>query len=225
MDQIELADCYDWLPKVADNSVDLILTDPPFNISNPEAGFESVKNGVQRFAVSKDFGMHDKELDWTKLAQQFKRVLKVGGTAIIFYDIWKLARLKMELEKVSFKMFRHIQWVKKNPVPHNSKSIYLCNAIEHGLVCVKGSKPTYNAQYNNGLFYHGIPRAGKGKVRHPNMKPVKLLTELLQVHSRKGDLVLDCFAGSGTTLTACQQTGRHFIGCEIDPQYLTTTRD
>ena len=59
---------------------------------------------------------------------------------------------------------------------------------------------------------------------HPSQKPLKLLVELIEQHTQPGDLILDPFCGSGTTGVACVQTGRRFIGIEIDPGYADIAR-
>ena len=64
------------------------------------------------------------------------------------------------------------------------------------------------------------PRTG----HHPNEKPVELVARFIELHTKPGDTVLDPFCGSGTTGVACMQTGRKFIGCEIDEKYVEIAR-
>ena len=54
---------------------------------------------------------------------------------------------------------------------------------------------------------------------HPTQKPISLLIRILDIISRKGDLILDCFSGSGSTAIACMKSGRDFIGFELDKEY------
>ena len=58
------------------------------------------------------------------------------------------------------------------------------------------------------------------KRMHPNQKPIKLLQELIKDHSDEGAIVLDCYLGSGSTLIACEDTGRTCYGMELDPGYI-----
>jgi site-specific DNA-methyltransferase (adenine-specific) len=105
---IENACCFDFLPRVGANSVDLVLTDPPYVISR-DTGFRAVKNGVKRFAISMDFGKWDMEFEnFAEVVAEFYRVLKKGGTCIIFYDLWKITPLKEMMEAVGFKQIRLI---------------------------------------------------------------------------------------------------------------------
>ena len=207
-------DCLDFLKKIKSDTVDLILTDPPYEISRT-TGFQSVVNGVQRFAVSMDFGEWDydfKGLD--EVITEFHRILKKGGTLIIFYDIWKISYLVKLLENVKFKQLRFIEWLKTNPVPINSKVNYLTNSREIALTAVKEGKPTFHSKYDNGIYRHPIYH-GKNRC-HPTQKPLLLFEELITKHSNNGDLVVDCFLGSGTTALASKNTNRNFSGCEID---------
>lgn len=210
-------DCLVFLKSIKSDTVDLILTDPPYEISRT-TGFRSVVNGVQRFAISMDFGEWDydfKGLD--EVIKEFYRVLKKGGTLIIFYDLWKISYLVKLLEDVKFKQLRFIEWVKTNPVPLNSKVNYLTNAREIAVTATKYGNPTFHSKYDNGIYnfpiYHGKNRC------HPTQKSLKLFEELIKKHSNQGDLVVDCFLGSGTTALASKNTNRNFVGCEIDTNF------
>lgn len=208
--------CFEYLKSLPSGSIDLVLIDPPYEISK-ETGF-SKGGGVDRFAVSMDFGEWDKEFSGLDdVLEQAYRVLKKGGTFICFYDLWKITPLKTMMEEVKFKQIRFIEWVKTNPVPLNSKINYLTGAREIAVVGIKGSKPTFKSEYDNGIYsypiYHDKERF------HPTQKPVDLIASLIEKHSNENDTVLDCFSGSGTTALAAIKTNRHFKGCEFDPTY------
>ena len=198
---------------------DLILTDPPYTISK-KTGFASVgKKSVKRFAVSMDFGKWDaQQIDLCKMAQGFYRVLRTGGTAIVWYDLWKLSHLSAAMSDAGFRMLRIIIWEKTNPVPLNMKATYLSNSREIAVVGVKGGKPTFHSQYDNGNYRQPIPRQRGGRA-HPTQKPLDLFCALIQKHSNKGDLVIDPFLGAGTTALAAKMTDRKFMGCDISAEY------
>ncbi len=225
MQQIEILhqDCFEFLATVEDESVDLILVDPPYEISR-ETGFEAVVNGVDRFKISMDFGEWDYAFEGLDMAvREFYRVLKKGGTAIIFYDLWKITFLAQMLEKSRFRQLRFLEWIKTNPVPLNSKVNYLTNGREIAISAIKGNKPTFHSEYDNGIYEYPIYQ-GKDRC-HPTQKPVRLFEALIEKHSNRGDLVLDCFLGSGTTALACRNTGRRFVGCEVSPEYYRKALD
>ena len=209
-----------FLDQIDSNTVDLILTDPPYTISK-ETGFKNVgSKGVARFAVSMDFGDWDhQEIDIEALAEKSYRVLRKGGTIIVFYDLWKIERLRTALEVAGFKMIRLVIWQKTNPVPLNSKKTYLSNSREVAVTGVKGGKPTFNSEYDNGIYEYPIPRHNGNRI-HPTQKSDDLFSKLIQVHSVAGDLVVDPFLGGGTTAVASIKQQRRFTGCDINADYV-----
>ena len=142
-----------------------------------------------------------------KFADSIFRVLKTGGTAIVFYDIWKFNYLADAMDKAGFKQLRFITWEKTNPVPLNSKRNYLTNSRE--------CKPVFHSE----LVYH-YPIPNNGKRYHPTQKPLDLMIELIKKHSDEDQLVVDPFAGSGTMGVAAIQTKRKFAGCDTDARYV-----
>lgn len=218
--EIKNENAFEFIKSIPDNSIDLILTDPPYGVSR-KSGFSNTKpkgTDTDRFiSYSTDFGDWDKGFNINLIIEDFYRVLKDGGTCIIFYDLWKISYLKEALEEESFKQIRFIEWVKTNPVPINSKINYLTNSREIALLGVKKGKPTFNSEYDNGIYSYPIEH-GNGRF-HPTQKPLNLFKDLVEKHSNENDKVLDCFSGSGTTAKACQELNRYFIGCEIDSEY------
>ena len=212
--------CFDYLATIEDNSIDLVLIDPPYEVSrdtNFQSG-EAKGKDTDRFRVSMDFG--DWDFGFTGLDIVIKecyRILKKGGTLICFYDLWKLTTLKDYFENAKFKQIRYIEWVKTNPVPINSKVNYLTNAREIAVVGVKGGKPTFNSEYDNGIYLYPICH-DKGRF-HPTQKPLALIEDLIVKHSNKGDIILDCFSGSGTTAVAAYNQERNFKGCELSKDF------
>lgn len=252
------------LQTVPDNSVNLVLTDPPYIISrdsgmnshhtlvkNNEAhGIDVVKtesewdvfktkHNIQnddkkelymkygtiygkKYCVQTDYGEWDKSFTMDQLEafiEMYYKKLCKGGTLILFFDLWKIGELKALLEKHKFKQIRMIEWIKTNPQPLNSKRNYLTNCREIALTAVKGSKPTFNSEYDNGIYQ--FPLQGGKRRCHPTQKSLSVFEELIQKHSNEGDLVVDTFLGSGTTALACKHTNRRFSGCEVSEEYFT----
>ena len=217
---LENMDCFEMLKSVKSNSVDLVLIDPPYEISRPTnfASGEATGKDTDRFRISMEFGDWDsKFLGLDTVISESYRVLKKGGTLICFYDLWKLSILKDYFDKAKFKQIRFIEWVKTNPVPLNSKINYLTNAREIALVGIKNSKPTFNSEYDNGIYKYPICH-DKDRF-HPTQKPIALIEDLITKHSNENDLVLDCFSGSATTAIAACNLKRNFIGCELSKEY------
>jgi len=222
--EIILGDCYELLKQIKSSSVDLILTDPPYNISR-SSNFKKNSDNKKFNNISIDFGDWDQnEIDLDKLFFEFKRILKKGGTLIIFYDIWKSQNIKYFADLHGFKQPRVCQWVKTNPVPINSKKNYLSNAIEFFFTFVKGGKSTFNSSYDKGLYNYPICH-GKERTEHPTQKPLGLIKSLIEKHSNVGDLVLDPFGGSGTTAIASIELSRDFILFEKDQLYFELSKN
>ena len=203
-----------------DGTVDLILTDPPYNISR-KTGFKNGK--LKKFnVIDMDFGEWDhEEIDLGKFIELSYQKLRKGGTIIVWYDLWKLGKLSDIMKDKGFVMLRQIIWQKTNPVPINMKRTYLSNAREMAVVAVKGGKPTFNSEYDRGEYLFPIPQPRQ----HPTQKPYGLFAQLVLKHSNEGDLVLDPFMGSGTTLDACLEHNRDFMGCDINEKYFDIVQE
>lgn len=220
---IILGDCYHELKQIQSESVNLILIDPPYIISK-DSNFKKISKNTSnemkvKYDISIDFGEWDKvELDWSLLMNEYWRILKKSGTIIIFYDVWKSYQLKEVATDVGFKQPRVCCWIKTNPVPINSKVNYLTNCSEYFFSFVKGSNPTFNSKYDNGLYQYPICH-GKERLQHPTQKPLKLISDIIEKHTNVGDVVLDSFAGTGTVGKACQNLDREFILIEKDESY------
>ena len=180
----------------------------------------------KKYAVVTDYGDWDNNFTMEILESfiaHYFRVLKNGGTAIIFFDIWKITPLKEIMEKVGFKQIRFIEWIKTNPQPLNSSTNYLTNCREIALLGVKKSKPTFNSKYDNAIYQ--FPLQGGKKRFHPTQKSLLLFEELIKKHSNENDVVLDTFLGSGTTALASKNTKRIYKGCEISKEYFDKITD
>ena len=208
--------CFDYLPTIPNNSVNLICIDPPYEISK-EPGAR-LSGGIESLRVSMDFGEWDHDFVGLDIVvKQCYRILKPGGTFICFYDLWKLTTLDTYVSQAGFSAHRFIEYVKTNPVPINSKINYLTNAREIAITAVKGGNNTFHSEYDNGIYYYPINH--EPDRFHPTQKPLDLIKALICKHSDPEDLVLDCFSGSGTTAVACIDTNRNFVGCELSKDY------
>ena len=193
------------------------------NIEDDNNKSNYIKYGTiygKKYCVKTDYGNWDNNFTMEILENFIKlyfNKLRNGGTLIIFFDLWKIETLKKFLEKYNFKQIRLIEWIKTNPQPLNSKINYLTNCREIALTCIKGTKPTFNSQYDNGIYMFPL-QGGKNRF-HPTQKSLSLFEELIKKHSNENDTVLDTFLGGGTTLFACKNTNRKFKGCELNKEY------
>jgi len=231
--QIIQGDFYDveLRKTIADNSIDLIITDPPFNIANDRL-FEP----EGRSAISQDFGEWDKyEREeflalFPNWAQEWYRVLKDKGSGYVFVADRYLSHLRDALEKAGFQIKSTLSWHKTNPGTMTIKTNFK-SSVEFILFFTKGSGGhTFNWLSDEGdvmhNFYESPICAGnerlvdeKNQTLHPTQKPEILIRHLMSISSNPGDMVFDSFAGVFTTGRVAKDMGRHFIGIEKEKKF------
>lgn len=224
-------DCLKVMSKIQDGAVDLLLTDPPYNLGQ----FMKSRNaGVFRmrdnhFVAS---GWDDLEyVEWVEQMQAFftesYRVLKTKGSMIVFMSLMKLETIISLATEAGFYYKTVGIWHKTNPMPRNM-NITFVNSTEAWLYFVKeGASGTFN---NDGKMMHDhietslTPMSEKKHGKHPTQKPVKLLEELIRTLSNPDELILDPFMGSGSTAVASLNLGRKFLGTELDKKYFDISK-
>lgn len=208
--EIWLGDCLELFPKIAAKSVDLVLTDPPFNIARPNNFPTMGRAGL-------DFGEWDKGADILSHIGHCKRVLKPNGSLVVFNAWRNLGAIANEAEKHGFQTKDVMRYEKTNPMPRNRDRRYITDYEFAIWFTMPKGRWTFNRtdpKYQRPLFKFAIERGF-----HPTQKPLGLMESLVKIHSNEGDLILDPYAGSGTTLLAAKNLGRNFIGIERDPVY------
>ena len=212
INQIHEGDCMEIMQQIPNNTIDLLLTDPPYNISM-KSGFHTMgRKGV-------DFGEWDKGFNQQTWLEQACTKVRTGGSAVVFNDYKNIGQMADVFATNGFTVKEMLIWQKPNPMPRNRDRLYV-TSIEVALWAVKGKGWTFNRQrenYENALFKS--PTVSPKQRVHPTQKPEKILREILAIHSNEGDLVLDCFAGSGSTCLSARGMGRNFVGIEQDPEY------
>jgi DNA modification methylase len=206
---IQCVNCIDALKQMPDDSVDLIIADPPYGISR-NLNCKGKRLGTTA-KLDFNFGEWDKfEKEWFGLA-----VHKTRGWMMTFCAKKDVGHFIDVLEKNKFIAVDVLVWQKPDPVPLNAKSRFL-NAWE---AVVIGKKPGayWGSKYEHNIIKVQAPK-GKNRV-HPTQKPVELIKKLVALTTKKGDLVLDPFMGSGTTAAACVELNRNYIGFEISKEY------
>ncbi len=197
--------------------VDAIITDPPYCVSRThQLGFSNMGRAGMNYGEW-DYEFNQKE--WIALCGP---LVKTGGSMIIFMDWKNLSYLIEELETQGFVIKDLIRWEKSNPMPRNVNSRYVMD-FEVAIWATKGNKGwTFNKPpekaYVKPVYTSGIVPGGKKRI-HPTQKKLEVIADIVKVHTNPGDIVFDPFSGSGTTVLACNQTGRDAIGVEIDENY------
>ena len=109
-------------------------------------------------------------------------------------------------------------WCKTNPIP-TANGTYLPD-LEYCLMFrEKGTKVGGTYETKSKYYISGLNVADKELFKHPTIKPLEFVKNHIINSTNENDIVLDCFCGSGTTCVAAKETGRRFIGMEIDPEY------
>lgn len=232
INKIHQGDCLELLKQIEDNSINLIIVDPPYNISklNDNRDRSKLNSPIMRreSPLKYDFGEWDNKtrdefLEFTKnWLKECCRVLKDGGTIISFFNKEDISFLGWEGKKEGIRTRTIFTWCKSNPVPSFRKVNYL-SATEYLWIGSKGTKAwTFNFKMQKEMKNFMITANGSSykETKHPTEKPLSLIKYLIEIHSNKDDLILDCFMGSGTTALACKQLGRNFIGIEAIKEYV-----
>ena len=203
-------DCLDIMPTLEAGSIDLVLTDPPYNIARDNNFGSMGRAGI-------DFGEWDKGADILSYIGDAFKVLVGGGSFVVFNDWKNLGDITKEAEARGFLTKDLFRLEKKNPMPRNRDRRYITD-FELAVWYVKpGGKWTFNRQestYQRPKFVHSIDKG-----LHPTQKSLSLMEEIVRIHTNEGDTVLDPFMGSGTTGVACKNLNRKFVGIEKDADY------
>lgn len=212
-------DCLEYIKSLPDKSIDLILTDPPYNIAQYSTGNIYLPG---REALNNDIAEWDtKPLNPADFLFDFKRILKPNGNIFIFTS-YNLIGKWHEVFDTEFDTFQFFIWHKTNPAPKIFKNGFL-NSCEM-IICLwnKGHKWNFSNQKEMHNFFESPICMAPERLRnpkHPAQKPVKLLSHIIKIASNPNDIVFDPFMGVGSTGVAAKICERKFIGCEIDPIY------
>jgi len=200
LNSVTCGDCIDVMARLPARSVDFVLTDPPYLVRYHDRSGRRVIN--------------DDNDAWLKPAfAQMHRILKPDAFAISFYG-WKNVDVFMEAWKsAGFRPVGHIVFRK----PYASKARYLACRHEAAYLLAKGFPASPDRPPPDVLDWQY-----SGNRLHPTQKPLGILKPLIEAFSKPGQLVLDPFAGSGSTLAAARLLGRDYIGIDIDAQHCKT---
>ena len=211
-------DCLEVMKNIEDGSVDLVVTDPPYEIATTGAGMykQADKQYVKELNGMKD-GFSEEVLD--ELCRAMKKI------NIYFFcsqkQIIPLLNYFVKKKKCNWNI---LSWHKTNPIPacgnkYLTDTEFILFFREKG-VKVYGSFDTKRTWYATPLN-----QSDKKKYGHPTVKPLSILENLVVNSSQEGEVVLDCFMGSGSTGVACKNLNRNFIGIELDEHYFNIAKE
>lgn len=195
--QIHQGDCIEVMRQMPADSVDFILTDPPYLVNYRDRTGRSIQN--------------DANSDWLKPSMhEAYRVLKHDRVAIMFYGWTRVDEFFAAWREAGFQPVGHLVFQKA----YSSKSRFLSYRHEQAYLLAKG-RPALPKQ----PLADVIDMPYSGNKLHPTQKPVTALTPLIHSFTLAGETILDPFAGSGSTCAAAILTGRRFVGVELNPSY------
>jgi len=207
LNKIYNMDCLEGLKKLEDNSIDLIVTDPPYGMD-----FQSNYRKEKHIKIE-----NDKDLSWLPtFLNQCNRVLKDNSHFYMCSSFHNLDYFMQEVKKI-FELKNILVWVKNNTSMGDLEGDY-APQYEFILFIQKGRKKLNGTRKSNVLKY-----SRTGNKYHPTEKPLELIRFLLRNSSSKDDVVLDPFMGSGTTAVACKELDRKFIGYELEEEHFLTS--
>ena len=209
-----------------DDSIDLILTDPPYNLGLfMQSRATNLKKMRSNYFGAAGWDNLD-TTEWKRSMDAFfelaSRKLKKKGALIVFMAVIKVETLTALAEKHGFYYKTTGTWHKLNPMPRNM-SLHFINSTEAWMYFVNQARTgTFN---NNGKALHDFyetavtPKSERECGGHPTQKPVELMSHFINTLSNPGDRVLDPFMGSGSTGVAAIENNRRFVGIELDSNY------
>ncbi len=230
--------CVEELAKLPAGCVDMVFADPPYNLQLSGQLRRPDHSVVD--AVDDDWDQFDSFAAYDALSKDWlaecRRVLKPDGTLWVigsYHNIFRIGRLVQDL---GFWMLNDIIWRKTNPMP-NFRGRRFTNAHETLIWAAHNSDSKYTFNYdamkmlNEGVQMRSdwfLPictgserlKSKTGEKAHPTQKPENLLARIILASTKRGDIILDPFFGTGTTGAAAKRLGRHYIGIEQDKTYV-----
>lgn len=240
--QILQDDCIAAMKRLPDACVDMVFADPPYNLQlggdlfRPEGGrVDAVDDAWDKFDT---FAAYD-EFTRAWLAEA-RRILKPNGTLWVIGSYHNIFRVGAALQDAGYWILNDIIWRKSNPMP-NFRGTRFTNAHETLIWASRSEDSRYTFNYramkalNDELQMRSdwvIPicaggereKDGAGVKAHPTQKPEALLYRVLLASTKKGDVVLDPFFGTGTTGAVARRLGREWIGIERESRYIEVAK-
>lgn len=203
-------DCMEGIKLLDDNSIDLVVIDPPYKLD-----LNKIKNANSLNRYANDL-LHLKDgFDLKVLDLLLTKMKKIN-----IYIYCSKRQIQELLEYFSNKNCNYevLTWHKQNPSPLTN-NIYLPDTEYIIFAREKGVRLYGNYHTKHKYYISGVNQVDKKRYKHPTIKPLPFIENHIENSSRPGEVVLDCFAGSGTTLVGAINKGRKFIGFEINEEY------
>ena len=210
------SDCLNILKEIPGNSIDLIVTDPPYGISYKGCNFRKAKNN--RRNLIKNDSSEIAIVLFENFLKESKRILKKGGVCCCCAGSGGANNI---FSKWIPLMQKYLHF--KQAVVWDKGSIGLGYHYRHNYeMILVANKKGKRCKWNGGFKTSNIVKINKiirTRNDHPTPKSVDLMSHFIELHSNRNDIVLDPFAGHGSTLLAAKSLKRKFIGVELEKKY------
>ena len=248
VDYILNSDCIKGMKALPDNCVDLVIADPPYNLS--KSGDWKWDNSVSLAGMGGNWNITNENWDNMSLDDYFnfslawlsevKRILKPTGSLWIFGTYHNIGIINVVCQLLGIEIINEVIWYKKNAFP-NLSGRRMTASHETILWAHSGGKKRsyyFDYEYSKNGDFSGDELKAPGKQmrtvwdlsnnkkreeleygKHPTQKPIKILTRIIKLSSKEGDVMLTPFSGAGSECVAAKITGRHYIGFEIEQEY------
>ena len=253
-DYISHSDCIAKMKTLPDNCIDLVIADPPYNLS--KSGDWKWDNSVSLPGMGGNWNIARQNWDDMTAEEYFhfsmawlseaKRILKPTGSMWIFGTYHNIGIINVVCQMTGIEIINEVIWYKKNAFP-NLSGRRLTASHETILWTHSGGKKRsyyFDYEYSKTGEFPGDTLKSYGKQmrtvwdlsnnkkpeelkygKHPTQKSLKILTRIIRLSSCPGDLVLAPFSGAGSECVAARMTGRHYIGFEIEEKYCTISEE
>lgn len=215
INNVILGDCYEVIKSIPDKSIDCIYTDIPYLYSS---GYHKHQNNCN-VGINQEFvdSLQDiiNGIDYS-IYDEFIRISKKGNIFIWLSKEQILDTLNYFTNKgFSFEI---LTWHKTNPQPL-ARNSWLSDTEYCLYFRKKGVLLNDGFELKQKYYVSSLNQSDKEKFNHPTIKPLNLVERHIKHATQENDIVLDCFCGSGTTLVACKNTNRRYIGIELNPKW------
>ena len=215
MIDLRQGDCLELMKDIPDNSIDLIVTDPPYRVTS--RGSAGNSGGMLQKKINKQgkvFSFND--ISCKQYAPEFYRILKDGTHCYVMCNHTNLIEMLNVFTNVGFKFVKCLIWNKGNKIMGQ----FYMNQFEYIMFFRKGkAKKINNCGTSDILEVPNKKTKINGKNIHDTEKPIDLMKILIENSSKENEIVLDPFMGIGSTGVSCINTNRNFIGIELDEKY------
>ena len=212
-------DCLELMKDIPDKSIDLVVTDPPYKFENQGGGFYARNKSTQRVYLDSLKNINCCEFN----PYEFLNILKPKMKKFYGYFFCNKTLIEdyIKFARDNKYNFDVLVMAKSNPIP--SYNNHHLSDLEY-IILIR-EKGTYFSKHKDIDDYRKYYLTSCKKGVHPAEKPIELLERFVKVSSKENDTILDCFMGSGSCGVAAINTGRSFIGIELDEKYFNIAKE